>query len=558
MMSESLLECFPEIAEEWDYNKNGLLKPESVSRASNRVVWWICSHGHNYKSKISNRTILKRGCPFCSGRYAIIGINDLATTNPELANEWHPVKNEDKLPEHFKKGSTHKVWWLGKCGHEWEASIYSRAIGGNGCPYCSSNLVLKGFNDLMSQNPSLAEEWDYEKNITSPDKVMGASNKKYFWKCKLGHSWEATANNRLHNQGCPYCSNQRLLIGFNDLKTKYPQVAAEWDYKKNGSLLPQNITYGTNKIVWWVDELNHSWRASVNSRTKMKVGCPYCANVKLLTGFNDLETKRPDLAKEWNYSLNDNLPSEYIVGSKKQVFWKCVYGHVWKASIDNRCLGTGCPICSGKRKTSFPEQAFLYYIKKQISDVKSRYIIQGHEFDIYIPHLSIAIEYDGYAWHKDKLRSDNIKDQIARDNSICLFRIREEGLEITESAISIFIPQSNRTKQYYTALNNVIIELLDRMNLRTEDIDVERDQQDIKEMYYYSVPNSLWETDEQLVKDYWDFDKNSLTPFSVSRGSHEKVYWKCSVCGSSFISSVHNRVRTKGMCKTCVYNKRML
>ena len=32
---------------------------------------------------------------------------------------------------------------------------------------------------------------------------------------------------------CPFCSHKKLLSGYNDLATTYPQIAAEWDYEKN-------------------------------------------------------------------------------------------------------------------------------------------------------------------------------------------------------------------------------------------------------------------------------------------------------------------------------------
>ena len=55
-----------------------------------------------------------------------------------------------------------KVWWLGQCGHEWQAST-SHRYRGRGCPYCCNNAVLPGFNDLSTTNPNLAKEWDYSK-----------------------------------------------------------------------------------------------------------------------------------------------------------------------------------------------------------------------------------------------------------------------------------------------------------------------------------------------------------------------------------------------------------
>lgn len=54
---------------------------------------------------------------------------------PDIANEWHPTKNDALLPEYFTHGSGRKVWWEGKCGHEWQDSILHRTSGRR-CPKC--------------------------------------------------------------------------------------------------------------------------------------------------------------------------------------------------------------------------------------------------------------------------------------------------------------------------------------------------------------------------------------------------------------------------------------
>ena len=55
----------PELLKDWDYEKNKI-KPDEVTKGSNETVLWKC-HICNYEwlSTISNRTILKRGCPKC-------------------------------------------------------------------------------------------------------------------------------------------------------------------------------------------------------------------------------------------------------------------------------------------------------------------------------------------------------------------------------------------------------------------------------------------------------------------------------------------------------------
>ena len=56
------------------------------------------------------------------------------------------------------------------------------------------------------------------------------------------------------------------MQGFNDLATKYPALAKEWDIHKNGELLPQMVSAGSGKKVWWKCENGHEWQATIASR----------------------------------------------------------------------------------------------------------------------------------------------------------------------------------------------------------------------------------------------------------------------------------------------------
>lgn len=84
-----------------------------------------------------------------------VGVNDLATTYPSLAAEWHPTKNGKLRPDMVTAGSHKKVWWIisyddpitGKhFDFEWENTISARTSGA-GCPFLSGNTVWLGFND---------------------------------------------------------------------------------------------------------------------------------------------------------------------------------------------------------------------------------------------------------------------------------------------------------------------------------------------------------------------------------------------------------------------------
>ena len=87
---------------------------------------------------VANRTS-GNGCAVCAGKRVQVGYNDLATTDPAIAAEWHPTKNGDLTPQGVTRGSSRKVWWLcPECGHEWQATVSSRTSG-SGCPVCPSS-----------------------------------------------------------------------------------------------------------------------------------------------------------------------------------------------------------------------------------------------------------------------------------------------------------------------------------------------------------------------------------------------------------------------------------
>ena len=68
-----------------------------------------------------------------------MGRNDLATTHPDLAKEWHPTKNAPLTPQQIITGMGKKIWWkCSKCGYEWSATIVHRKFSHSGCPKCSA------------------------------------------------------------------------------------------------------------------------------------------------------------------------------------------------------------------------------------------------------------------------------------------------------------------------------------------------------------------------------------------------------------------------------------
>lgn len=122
----------PELALEWDFDKNDLT-PYDVPAYSNKKIWWKCAEGHHWQAKVYNRSI-GRGCPFCSGRRTS-DANRLSTNRPELAREWDFYRNE-LTPYDVTMSSGKKYWWVCADGHHWQAQANSRSSG-KGCPACA-------------------------------------------------------------------------------------------------------------------------------------------------------------------------------------------------------------------------------------------------------------------------------------------------------------------------------------------------------------------------------------------------------------------------------------
>lgn len=486
------------LMKEWLENKNEAegLDPKKLLIGSKKKVWWKCVQGHEYQATIHDRAKRGTGCPYCSGRYAIKGVNDLRSINNLLASEWDQDKNGALKPEDVLPGSHKHVWWkCNICNHSWNAEIKSRN-NGNGCPICGRKKatlskatpeVGKSFAELC---PDIVKEWDYEKNIDlDPLLIKPSSVRMAYWKCANGHSWAAKVSYRaLRNNGCPecyaakktsfpeqaiffyisqvfkainrdkshgfefdifvekenlaieydglywhssefaknmesrknqYCDNHKIklyrvkesddrnnpvcingrtisyyydisytflnqalellfqyiekdtgkefsltpdvekdratiLSQFEQIKRDnsllhYPVLVREWDYEANKGLLPENVSPGSEKRVHWICVKGHRYFSRVSHRVN-GVGCPFCSGKRIVPGENDLGSKNPILAAQWNFEKNGQLlPVQVSPSSNRKVWWKCNKGHEWQATINSRNTGKGCPYCSGRR-----------------------------------------------------------------------------------------------------------------------------------------------------------------------------------------------------------------
>lgn len=337
----------PEILKYWDYEKNEIT-PQEITEKSAKKIWFTCGKpGHSWQG-----TLVKLGrgksieCRVCSGHNVIPGVNDLASQFPEIAAE---LVGED--PENIYMFSTKKLTWKCPQNHIREVKCFYRTKDNAGiCYECETGRKKpkESFDiekdSLIVRYPEIAERFDKDKNPgVDINVVFYGSTKRLWWKCKRGHSFRRQVNAYTYQHGeCPYCSNKKLLQGFNDFPTIYPNLLHMWDYSKN-KIGPENYLAKSSKKVNWVciNDKDHSFQKSIYAMVRTNGSCPICFS----EGRSGLEQ---DLADFVMSILPDNT-----------------------TVLRN-----------------------------------DRSLIHPKELDIYIPSKNIAIEFNGLYWHSETSGKD--------------------------------------------------------------------------------------------------------------------------------------------------------
>lgn len=280
---------FPKIAKQWNYELNKGI-PKDYLPGSCVKVWWKCENVNcgckTWQTLIQSRTRTSKdtGCYCCNDKSRVLcAHNNLTVTHPELLKEWDYDKN-DKLPSQYTHGSNVKVFWKcpkNNCGcHIYDMSIHDRTTkrvaGTNrGCPFCSGKRTCV-HNNAFTQNLNISKEWDYTKNIKSPNDYVPFSHAEVFLICPKDKSHQWKTNLITRNNGysaCPECQ----IANYN-LLTEFPHLKEEWDYGMN-DMLPETFSPHSAKKAWWRCKKNneHSWEAAIQSRTNERAtGCPIC------------------------------------------------------------------------------------------------------------------------------------------------------------------------------------------------------------------------------------------------------------------------------------------
>lgn len=353
----------PLLLKEWDYERNEK-SPEEYTPQSNENVFWICSKcGYHFQAKINNRENRSGGCACCCGRVVVNGINDLATTNPKLAAEWHPTKNGELKPTDVSYGMSTQIWWLCPEGHEYRATLNHRS-GGTNCPQCNAGrqtsfaeqavffYIQKVFPDAINRYTEIFSH-GMEVDIYIPSIRLAVEYD--------GMAWHK--EDKLEREREKYRICQEHGIKLLRLKEKMP---TENTYTADEYLGIEGNMYEHKQLAQVIRFLLDKIDPESNFLTRKK---PYFVHsgvdinidrdemeirsymTKLLNGsFTD---EYPAIAKEWHPTKNDKLfPTQIKPHSDIPVWWICPdCGYEYKASVGHRAYGTGCPKC-GIRKSA--------------------------------------------------------------------------------------------------------------------------------------------------------------------------------------------------------------
>jgi len=329
-----------------DVNWPSILTPSSRGTHSWRDrVDTICLEGHRTVRTVQSiekkARARKDACGVCINRILVPGFNDLPSTHPVIAAEFHPTRNRKPASEYFAS-SVEKVWWLCKKGHEWPATCGNRTSAGSGCPLCCFHVIVRGQNDLTTAYPTVAARWDpinpQDLFTISPRSCVSVQ-----WRCEFGHRFHLTVRDAVDRGTCPTCDRE-TVTNDNALDIQRPDLVVQLHPTRNSGFDTTKLTVKSVRDLWWVCGHGHAFVAPVLERVA-GVACTVCYPRRLHTGVNDTLTRYPEIATEWHPFLNSKSPSKVIPGNDIY-WWRCLaVGHNLQQSVPHRVESGGCPDC---------------------------------------------------------------------------------------------------------------------------------------------------------------------------------------------------------------------
>lgn len=347
----------PSIANEWHPTRNAPGLEREVHAGSSLKVWWRCRCGREWSTSVRHR-VEGTGCPDCSrARGGKNRQKTAARKNPlpdALAREWHPRKNGNLNPSDVGAGSNRTVWWQCHQGHAWRATVNSRSSG-SGCKRCGAGAQTSFIEVLLycELRSLLLAEWrtrltcnsgaTHEADISLPLHRIAVEVDGGYWhrnsadrdstksKDLLRSGWRVV---RLRNQSLdPLHDGSVELFGGN----RYLEAEDTW--RVLTAIFQLTSVAAVREYIIERDHRSHAEAVAIYDMTR-RGRVPFGES---------LAHRSPHLVDEWHPTKNGTLqPEDIKPGSVRTLWWQCVCGLEWQASVSNRSRGSGCPDCSRK------------------------------------------------------------------------------------------------------------------------------------------------------------------------------------------------------------------
>ncbi len=585
---DDLETLYPELSKEWHPLLNGTLHPCDVLPGSNRKVAWLCSKcGYIWEAVINNR-VNGRGCPCCANKVAVKGVNDLATTHPEIAKEWYQPLNGDVTPHDVTHGCGKKYSWLCPRGHVYSATVLHRTNGvGTKCPICNSGrqtsfteqalfyYVKKVFPSAVNSYKDIFVK-GMELDIYIPDLKIGIEYDGVYWHHKKRATYER------EQRKYDICKEHgiKLFRVREQKKHEDESPAADWClFLSNDKPDDSEFNQAVKKVIKQVISESHIKGVRIPSinvnRDRFEILAYLKGPVK-----NSVQELAPELVSEWDFKKNGELKPDMIAGGLSQsVHWVCsTCGYSWETPIYNRVKShTGCPKCAGlvfekgvnDLKTKNPELLVDWDYEANSHDgiypdsimfnssKRAKWICHkcGNKWSIPVRSRSVdgsGCIKCGYEYGK-KLKQKRL---LEKQGSISDSLLLEEWDFERNAELGLFPDKltSGSNKSAYWICSKCGYKWKAPIARRNKGAGCRKCADklipDLKRKALIEQGRAL--TDELLIKE-WDYEQNKKKPQEYTIGSRVKAHWICSKCGHKWAAAINNRCKGVG-CPACAGN----
>lgn len=386
IVGESDLETlFPEIAKEWDVEKNSGVMPDEVSPFTYNAYWWSCPKGHSYQKKVIQRTKFHKAidCPKC--------IKAHSTSFPEQTVFYYVKKcfpdAINRYREPFDNGMELDIYipsyhmgieYDGVAFHNNEDQHNRELKKYIKCQQLGIRLIrIKESEDTWNDT---ADAIYFIKKRTK-DEELSVFLRLLFGNLFVFQMHSFSVNNqdeKVLNRYCGFPTDfnvsrdrskilEYLIDIDHSLGCQHPEIAAMWSDALNGSLTPFMFTSGSNyPAIWKCPKCENTWKSAISSIVSRKVKlCQVCSmkeNGKTITRVKtekngSLAERSEILLRQWDFEGNGDLsPYEIPLNYSSPVAWLCdKCGYKWSSSPNTRVRVdsvANCPHCTGR--VAFP------------------------------------------------------------------------------------------------------------------------------------------------------------------------------------------------------------